>query len=932
MAVYLLNSRDAFTSFFELGPFYASSGLPGFIKNSSGVVLFTYPFYIDTTDRQWNFGYGYDLAQNANYASVLINAGVPASIVHGLLNEALHHLTDPALGYVPTPLDINAALSQTTNWHPAAQVAEDSAYDTPGTGRISQLATRLTEEGLVLGALPQGVQFALEDIAYNGGASSKAFTVALISSLTTGLSTGDFSLAAFNLAFNTPNLLENRKLANSARMLGFSITVDGNGNIVNVAGSVNEQQMVNFMQTMGVQSNTTAGVLSTVPGKDFLGSLATYVVAQGFYVVQPGDTPSSIASLVSTVNNVPIDGTVLSRLNSEQFFQDTKSFGVGGIIHVPTGFTDVGSTPTSLPPLLPDDPEIYDPITGNVYAVGASPDDSDADLFIIDSSDETIDLDTISTILQGTTDSLGNPSIVINLDDGTSQVITSDADGSAVTASYSDAEGAGSITGVSGTVNSNGTIDLSNLAFDVLQPGESVTDIDFGQVEGNIIFNGDAAILKATELQFVSLSEYNFLQGDTIDLVPQDSASDHLTGGATLEEVSRNETYDEITFGQITEEINNNTGSVLLEDILYTHFFYTGTLPDIPDNGEFSSNFQATPDGTGGLSLVTTDITVCYVAGTRIATPSGETPVEQLAIGDKVLTLSGEARPIVWIGVGQVLATRGRRSVTTPVIVRRGAIADNVPHRDLRVTKGHALFIDGVLVPVEFLVNHRSIIWDDRAQEVSIYHIELATHDVLIADGAPAESYRDDGNRWLFQNADTGRIRSPEEACAPILTGGPVVDGIWRRLLERDAQHRHLPLTDDPDLHLLADNKRIDAFEQRGDTHLFRLAARPRDVRICSRTGVPQELGLARDNRLLGVAVHRIVLAQARRQRVIDAKASSLSKGYYAFEAENGIRWTNGDAAIPTELFVGMSGPGMLMLHLGAATRYLYDSRCRQVA
>jgi hypothetical protein len=90
------------------------------------------------------------------------------------------------------------------------------------------------------------------------------------------------------------------------------------------------------------------------------------------------------------------------------------------------------------------------------------------------------------------------------------------------------------------------------------------------------------------------------------------------------------------------------------------------------------------------------------------------------------------------------------------VIVRKGALADNVPHHDLRTTKGHSLFIDDVLIPVEFLVNHRSIFWDDRAQEVIVYHIELETHDALIANGAAAESYRDDGNRWLFQNANSG--------------------------------------------------------------------------------------------------------------------------------------------------------------------------------
>ena len=64
--------------------------------------------------------------------------------------------------------------------------------------------------------------------------------------------------------------------------------------------------------------------------------------------------------------------------------------------------------------------------------------------------------------------------------------------------------------------------------------------------------------------------------------------------------------------------------------------------------------------------------------------------MEHLAVGDPVLTARGEARPIVWIGMGRVLATRGRRSAATPVIVRKGALADNVPNRDLRVTKGHA--------------------------------------------------------------------------------------------------------------------------------------------------------------------------------------------------------------------------------------------------
>jgi Hint domain len=69
------------------------------------------------------------------------------------------------------------------------------------------------------------------------------------------------------------------------------------------------------------------------------------------------------------------------------------------------------------------------------------------------------------------------------------------------------------------------------------------------------------------------------------------------------------------------------------------------------------------------------------------------------------------------------------------------------------MTKAHVVYVDGVLIPAKFLVNHRTIVWDDHVLEVTIYHIELETHDVLVANGAPAETYRDDGNRWLFRNA-----------------------------------------------------------------------------------------------------------------------------------------------------------------------------------
>jgi hypothetical protein len=256
------------------------------------------------------------------------------------------------------------------------------------------------------------------------------------------------------------------------------------------------------------------------------------------------------------------------------------------------------------------------------------------------------------------------------------------------------------------------------------------------------------------------------------------------------------------------------------------------------------------------------------------------------------------------------------------VIVRKGALANNVPDRDLHITKGHSLYLDGVLIPVEFLVNHRNIVWDDRAQEVTVYHLELDTHDVLIANGAAAESYRDDGNRWLFQNTNAGWDQPPKPPCAPVLTGGSVVDTVWRRILDRAGPRPGLPLTDDPDLHLVVDGLRLDAAERRGPVHVFRLKSQPNTVHVASREAVPAELGLARDPRSLGVALRSIALRQKTKFVVLKANDSRLADGFHPHEPASDLRWTNGHAALPAKAFASFSGPIEVVVHLAATTQY----------
>jgi T5SS/PEP-CTERM-associated repeat protein len=372
---------------------------------------------------------------------------------------------------------------------------------------------------------------------------------------------------------------------------------------------------------------------------------------------------------------------------------------------------------------------------------------------------------------------------------------------------------------------------------------------------------------------------------------------------------------------------NFTTGDqIIVDTTVPTTFLQTGSVVSVIENGTSVGALTFASAQMAQTALATPgaiETGHCFLPGTLVTTPSGQTPVERLAPGDLIVTASGQTRPITWVGTGRVLATRGRRNAATPVIIRKSALAPNVPHQDLRVTKGHSLYLDQVLIPVEFLVNHRSILWDDRAQEVAVYHIELATHDVLLANGAPAESYRDDGNRWLFQNANSGWDQPAKPPYAPVLTGGPIVDAVWRRLLDRSGPRPRVPLTEDPDLHLVVDGTRIDATTRTDDVHVFRLTSPSATIHIVSRAAVPQELGVTRDPRLLGFAIRSLAVRQGTQFRV--AADRLLTAGFHPLEPATGLRWTNGDAVLPAVITTGLTGPIEVVVHIAATTYYVDD-------
>ena len=163
--------------------------------------------------------------------------------------------------------------------------------------------------------------------------------------------------------------------------------------------------------------------------------------------------------------------------------------------------------------------------------------------------------------------------------------------------------------------------------------------------------------------------------------------------------------------------------------------------------GTYSSNNFVL---TGGYPEQSYDITYnpCFAAGTRIAVRIGNVEVEHLHVGDTVLTASGELRAIVWTGRRAVdLRAHPDPALARPVVIRRGAFAPGIPARDLRVSPDHNIAFDDVLIPAKCLVNGLNVVVDFEALFVTYHHIELATHDLVLAEGLAAETYLDVGNR-----------------------------------------------------------------------------------------------------------------------------------------------------------------------------------------
>jgi hypothetical protein len=170
---------------------------------------------------------------------------------------------------------------------------------------------------------------------------------------------------------------------------------------------------------------------------------------------------------------------------------------------------------------------------------------------------------------------------------------------------------------------------------------------------------------------------------------------------------------------------------------------------------------------------------VCFLRGTRIWTPSGESRVEDLKINDLVVTSSGEAKPVQWIWARRFERRHGQKwpQEIVPIRVAQSALGPNTPHRDLYLSRYHCMYLDGVLIPAVDLLNDSTITRcsAEDLREVEYFHIKLERHSVIYAEGAACETLQavtavnSDSVEFEEYRRLHGEPSLPDEPAAPVL-------------------------------------------------------------------------------------------------------------------------------------------------------------------
>lgn len=141
----------------------------------------------------------------------------------------------------------------------------------------------------------------------------------------------------------------------------------------------------------------------------------------------------------------------------------------------------------------------------------------------------------------------------------------------------------------------------------------------------------------------------------------------------------------------------------------------------------------------------------CFTPGTLIATRKGERRVEDLQVGDRVITRDNGLQEIRWIGQ-HALTARDQQKATdlSPVLIEAGALGEGLPERDFLVSPEHKILVSNDKTALHFEDNEVFVAAKDltdmkgvdviEVSQTSYIHLHFDDHEVILSNGTWSES------------------------------------------------------------------------------------------------------------------------------------------------------------------------------------------------
>ncbi|MCU4654458.1 Hint domain-containing protein [Roseibacterium sp. SDUM158016] len=186
---------------------------------------------------------------------------------------------------------------------------------------------------------------------------------------------------------------------------------------------------------------------------------------------------------------------------------------------------------------------------------------------------------------------------------------------------------------------------------------------------------------------------------------------------------------------------------------------------------------------------------ICFTPGTRLRTERGEVAIEDLDVGDRLLTRDDGPQAVLWTGHRRMSGARlFALPDQRPIRLRPGALGLDRPDADLVVSPEHRVLVSGaaardlwgepeVLVRAGDLVGDRGVTVDHSLRETWYIHLMLERHEVIWANGLEVESFHPGymglGTLSALQRECLYEMR-PELERDPFAYGAPA-----RRMLNR---------------------------------------------------------------------------------------------------------------------------------------------------